>query len=91
MLFSILGNGEIVYTDVEGQLGVITDAVQVETNETESEAVDAFRDVDFGNVQLDDDDNENAISVEKLKRDVLGTLEPELVNLSPGIVIYLNV
>lgn len=36
--------------------------------------------VDFGDVvfESDDEDNENAISVEKLKNEVMGGLEPEL-------------
>lgn len=36
--------------------------------------------LDFGDIQIesDDDDNENAISVEKLKKEVMGEPEPEL-------------
>ncbi|CAH0555298.1 unnamed protein product [Brassicogethes aeneus] len=81
------GNGQVVYTDVEGQLGIISDCINENTNkDPENEKVDDFGDneVDFGDVQFedDDDDNENAISVEKLKKEVMGELEPELQNLN---------
>nr|CAI5818265.1 unnamed protein product [Callosobruchus analis] len=85
------GNGEVIYTDVEGELGKITGVVvsnktkNVQNNE-EPAGSELGDDNDFveGAAMDDDDDedNENAISVEKLKRDIMGSPEPELEALT---------
>lgn len=80
-MYFLIGNGEIVYTDIEGQLGKISNSI-----ETDSEIVLEPEDgvfsenVDLEGVKFDDDDedDENAISVEKLKRECLGSPELEL-------------
>ncbi|KAJ8931898.1 hypothetical protein NQ314_015167 [Rhamnusium bicolor] len=88
--FLFKGNGQIVYTDVEGQLGIISGAVKNSSQEVDSEPMEdgvcPEYDVDFGNVQFEDDDedNENAVSVEKLKKQYMGSPEPELQNLEDG-------
>lgn len=64
-------NGQIVYTDTEGQLGVINNIIgEKETNEIK-EVEDNDNEVDFGDIQFEDDnedDDENVISIEKLKK-----------------------
>lgn len=79
------GQNQIVYTDIEGQLGVMSDCInkedsskekkeENETGETEND------DVDFGEYQFEDDDedNENAVSLEKLKKQYAEDAEPEI-------------
>ncbi|XP_063907743.1 WD repeat and HMG-box DNA-binding protein 1-like [Zophobas morio] len=77
LMWNPSGNGQIVYTDVEGQLGLASGCTEVKSTDD-----DVFTEhaLDFGDIQIesDDDDNENAISVEKLKKEVMGEPEPEL-------------
>ncbi|XP_018571784.1 WD repeat and HMG-box DNA-binding protein 1 [Anoplophora glabripennis] len=86
LMWNPKGNGEIVYTDIEGQLGRISNAVKIDSVlEIEPVPIEdgaCSEDVDFEEVMFDDDeDNENAISVEKLKRECLGSPESEFKNL----------
>ncbi|XP_008197856.2 WD repeat and HMG-box DNA-binding protein 1 [Tribolium castaneum] len=71
------GNGQIVYTDTQGQLGIMSDCISIKTTDDE---IFTNNDLNFDDVQFesDDEDNENAISVEKLKKEVMGDVEPEL-------------
>lgn len=91
-MFGNSGNGELVYTDVEGQLGIIKDCIEQNNSHEKGEQMEGVEngfseDVDFGDVQFEDDDedNENAISVEKLKKEIMGETEPELANLNEGL------
>lgn len=85
-----------MYTDVEGQLSIISEAIQTVAKNPESEVADAFGlGIDFEeNAQFqdeDDEDNENAISVEKLKRDIyiVGSPDSELKSLDTGMKFFL--
>lgn len=72
------GNGEIVFCDVNGGMGAAiasgNERVQEEEEAEEMERADDMDDDnDFLNHDAADDDNdENVISIEKLKRTVLG-------------------
>lgn len=71
-------------------MGLITDAIKVENKDAYAEqSEDAFNDENFDKIQFDDDDedNENAISVERLKRQIMGSPEPELKDLAGGEMI----
>ncbi|XP_044753645.1 WD repeat and HMG-box DNA-binding protein 1 isoform X1 [Coccinella septempunctata] len=75
------GLNQIVYTDVEGQLGVMSDCISEKQSAEKSGAEEAENnDVDFGDYQFEDDDedNENAVSLEKLKKQYADDDEPEL-------------
>ncbi|CAG9836570.1 unnamed protein product [Diabrotica balteata] len=78
-----LGNGQVVYTDVEGQLGVMECSVKSLPTNLED---DAFADdVNFDNVPFDDDDdedNENVFSVSKLKKQFMGDDDQELKSIA---------
>lgn len=71
---------------MEGQLGLISQVIAIVTNDPGAEPVDMGSDVEIGDVQFvdDDDDNENAISVEKIRRDIMGSPESELKNVDRG-------
>ncbi|XP_030761821.1 WD repeat and HMG-box DNA-binding protein 1 isoform X2 [Sitophilus oryzae] len=80
-------NGKIVYTDIEGQLSIMSNCSKMEmVSETNEPEIENFteNEVDFGDVNFDDadEDNENAVSVEKLKQQYLGSPESELKALS---------
>lgn len=86
--FSLLGNGDIAYCDVQGELGMITVAnvtnnVVVQRNaavvQEESLDLDLPNELFHESVNNDDDDDdgENVISLEKLKRETLGLEENE--------------
>lgn len=66
-------------------MGTISEAIEVTTDSNNDEVIEGFEnDADFGDVQFqddDDEDNENAISVEKLKREIMGSPDSELKNL----------
>nr|XP_023016671.1 WD repeat and HMG-box DNA-binding protein 1 [Leptinotarsa decemlineata] len=89
LMWNPKGNGEIIYTDVEGQLGIITKSIKcIAQNEAGSAPAedDAFadNDVDFTGIQFeedDDEDNENVVSVEKLKKQYMGDSDDELKKL----------
>lgn len=68
---------------------IISKAVETTADDSDAQATDAFiSNVDVGDVEYQDDDddadNENAISVEKLKREVMGSPYSELQNLAAG-------
>ncbi|KAJ6644470.1 WD repeat and HMG-box DNA-binding protein 1 [Pseudolycoriella hygida] len=70
-------NGEFAYTDNTGQLGTIIDCYNIDENILEigiDENGSVDNDVDFGDIQFDkdDEDNENCISLERLKNETLG-------------------
>ncbi|CAG9822132.1 unnamed protein product [Phaedon cochleariae] len=90
LMWNPKGNGEIVYTDVEGQLGIITESVKGMTNDgpeqmNTDEMELADNDVDFTGVNFEEDndeDNENAVSLEQLKKQYnLGEPDDELQKL----------
>ncbi|RZC41194.1 WD repeat and HMG-box DNA-binding protein 1 [Asbolus verrucosus] len=71
-------NSAPVYT--EGQLGIMSYSINKQSTISPEEG---FTDngVDFGDIQFEDDDDEdgeNVISVEKLKKEVMGDVESEL-------------
>lgn len=88
----------MIYTDIEGQLCTISEAIKmpskqndlsnhvdlVENGDSEDDDV-RFQDDDVRFQDDDDEDNENAISVEKLKREIMGTPDSELKNLEAGM------
>lgn len=79
-----------MYTDIEGQLGKISNSIKADSIsgiESEITGDDLLpEEADFEEVKFDDDDedNENAVSVEKLKRECLGSPESELKDLEDG-------
>lgn len=81
----------MIYTDIEGQLCTISEAIEVLSKQNDvskpidTSEIDDFEDVQFQDEDVDDDDNENAISVEKLKREIMGTPDSELKNLESGM------
>ncbi|GJQ71634.1 hypothetical protein Trydic_g11333 [Trypoxylus dichotomus] len=81
MVWNPLGNGEIAYCDIQGQLGIITNCIStLQISSAINETTDENAEVDFGDIQFeddDDDDGENVVSLEKLKSSVMG-IEPEL-------------
>ncbi|XP_060519101.1 WD repeat and HMG-box DNA-binding protein 1 [Cylas formicarius] len=82
LMWNPKNNGEIVYTDVEGQLGIMSKCLLSEES-TISKVVDEDgfmeNEVNFEDVQFEDDeDNDNVVSVEKLKQQYLGSPESEL-------------
>ncbi|CAH1099771.1 unnamed protein product [Psylliodes chrysocephalus] len=86
LMWNPLGNGQIVYTDVEGQLGTMEWSVKSTTTKTSDAVINTkkvttgdengvlFNDEPFDD---DDEDNENAFSVSKLKEQYLGDLDLE--------------
>ena len=89
MKLLVAGNGEIAFSDVSGEMGIMKNCInEAKLNSDFSE--DADNDVDFGDIEItndDDDDNENAVSLEKLKREVMGDEEPEL-NFEKGVISF---
>ncbi|KRT85068.1 hypothetical protein AMK59_290 [Oryctes borbonicus] len=80
MVWNPLGNGEIAYCDVQGQLGILTNCIgTLEISSEVTEKTDENAEMDFGGIQFedDDDDGENVVSLEKLKMSVMEP-EPEL-------------
>lgn len=78
-----VGNGEIAYCDVLGQLGILSNCIHEVIDPptiVSSENVEEKHEVDFSGFEFDDndDDNENAISIEQLKQDIMGKPESEL-------------
>ncbi|KAF5273925.1 hypothetical protein FQA39_LY01040 [Lamprigera yunnana] len=77
------GNGEIAFCDINGQLGVVNcvkptisnddDDKELSRNPAQKEKIE--NGVDFGDFQFDndDEDDENVISLEKIKKDIMGT------------------
>ncbi|KAB0794930.1 hypothetical protein PPYR_11769 [Photinus pyralis] len=76
------GNGEIAFCDVQGQLGIVTNClkpvIDVSASHVKTATVNhddqSNNEVDFEDYQFEDDDedNENAVSIEKLKKEVMG-------------------
>ncbi|XP_076266866.1 chromosome transmission fidelity 4 [Rhynchophorus ferrugineus] len=81
LMWNPKGNGEIVYTDVEGQMSVMSNCCQLEHIEAD-ELDQQSTEMDFQVNNDDDGDDENAISVEKLKQQYMGSPEPELKDFS---------
>ncbi|KAF7279193.1 hypothetical protein GWI33_007600 [Rhynchophorus ferrugineus] len=81
LMWNPKGNGEIVYTDVEGQMSVMSNCCQLEHIEAD-ELDQQSTEMDFQVNNDDDEDDENAISVEKLKQQYMGSPEPELKDFS---------
>lgn len=81
----------MIYTDIEGQLCTISEAIEMPSKQNEVSSHvdlaenDEFEDDDVRFQDDDDEDNENAISVEKLKREIMGTPDSELKNLEAGM------
>lgn len=84
-----IGNGDIAYCDVQGELGMVTvmkmtatrgDIVQVQSSENivdeDSLDVELRREV-HEMVESEDEDGENVVSLEKLKRETLGVEDNE--------------
>lgn len=82
-MFSSSGNGDIAYCDVQGELGMISVASEAGVVGQRDEVVqEDSLDVDLPRALQesdgdDDEDNENVISLEKLKRETLGAEESE--------------
>ncbi|KAF5308706.1 hypothetical protein FQR65_LT06067 [Abscondita terminalis] len=81
VVWNPLGNGEIALCDVQGQLGIVVNCTkELIKNETNIKTNDEVMDFQGGNevyfdeieFEDEDDDNENVISLEKLKKEVLG-------------------
>lgn len=85
-----IGNGDIAYCDVQGELGMVTvtkvistgnDIVQVQRSEdvvVDEESLDIqLRKEEHEVVESDDEDGENVVSLEKLKRETLGAQDNE--------------
>jgi chromosome transmission fidelity protein 4 len=75
-------NGQIVYTDTEGQLGIMSECI-IKNSSALPDDVFTDNGVNFGDIQFedDDDDDENdgcVVSVEKLKKQIMGDTESEL-------------
>ncbi|KAG5888708.1 hypothetical protein JTB14_035773 [Gonioctena quinquepunctata] len=93
LMWNPKGNGEIIYTDIEGQLGIISKSIKcLAENEPGLEPVEnghlEDNDVDFTGIQFeeDDEDNENAISLEQIKKpyiDIDESSDDELKHLRP--------
>ncbi|XP_022906813.2 WD repeat and HMG-box DNA-binding protein 1 [Onthophagus taurus] len=81
-----LGNGEIAFCDIEGELGVVTDCTANTTLKADNKS-DVGNDVDFGDIQFDDDDedNENAVSLEKIKNNTMGCFNDDEVDKASSI------
>ncbi|KAG4078619.1 hypothetical protein HA402_015209 [Bradysia odoriphaga] len=70
-------NGEFAYTDSTGQLGTIIDCYNADEDILENgiDETDSVKDdVDFGDIEFDkdDEDNENCVSLERIKNETLG-------------------
>ncbi|KAF2895708.1 hypothetical protein ILUMI_10488 [Ignelater luminosus] len=77
MMWNPLGNGEIAFCDVQGQLGIALNCTNIPASiETPSDNGEADN-VDFSEFQFDDadEDDENVVSLEKLKADIMGKEE----------------
>lgn len=78
-IFSNKGNGDIAYCDVQGELGMVVvngvNNAKCSSAGVQEDSVDFnfHKDVD----ESEDEDNENVISLEKLKRETLGPEESE--------------
>ncbi|XP_017778224.1 PREDICTED: WD repeat and HMG-box DNA-binding protein 1 isoform X2 [Nicrophorus vespilloides] len=86
------GNGELAFADAQGNVGMATNCTETGADEDDGDIPDEegaieeqnyeSENIDFGDVQIeaedDDEDNENAVSLEKLKKEIMGPLEPEL-------------
>lgn len=77
MVWNPKGNGEIAYCDVQGQLGIALNCNQNEDIDEPEGAIEEQLDgeIDLGDVGIiddDDEDNENAVSLEKLKKEIMG-------------------
>lgn len=72
-----LGNGEIAFCDTQGQLGIVINCTKrdKEINCGNIENIVESNDIDFEDVQFEDndEDNENAVSLEKLKNEIMGS------------------
>lgn len=89
MELHVAGNGEIAFSDVSGEMGIIKNFIN-EANLDDDSSDEADNHVDFGNIEIksdDDEENENAVSLEKLKREVMGEEEPEL-NFGRGVISF---
>lgn len=78
LLCVFTGNGEIVYCDVNGQMGLVINCNKTENQEANEDINDDVMDeLDFKKTaeESEDDDDENVISLEKIKRDVIGVGE----------------
>ncbi|KAL3269048.1 hypothetical protein HHI36_008131 [Cryptolaemus montrouzieri] len=83
------GLNQIVYTDIEGQLGLMSNCIDKgefsdDKNKKENEKeLDEDNEVEFGDIQFEDDeeDNENVVSLEKLKKQYADDDEPELQSI----------
>lgn len=98
LLFSyvIIGNGEIAYCDVQGELGMlvvnktpnVVSRDEIVEEDENSLHLELQKEVVHASSDDDDEDNENAISLEKLKRETLGPEESESELRSSKCVNY---
>ncbi|KAK9890820.1 hypothetical protein WA026_012163 [Henosepilachna vigintioctopunctata] len=82
-MWNPVDSNQIVYTDIEGQLGLLTECIDKQEAAVETEPMDNNSEVDFGDIQFEDDDedNENAVSLDKLKKQYEDDIVPELQSI----------
>ncbi|XP_057657701.1 WD repeat and HMG-box DNA-binding protein 1 [Diorhabda carinulata] len=84
LMWNPIGNGQIVYTDVEGQLGIMTWSIINQNKEISNKSQDViitnelnFDNIPFEEVDDDDDDDENTFSVNKLKKQYMNDIDED--------------